>query len=129
MEVKEYLKKKWTPALLFTLREGNHTFTELMGKLSASPNTISDRLEEGQERGLVSQGLRPRKNAKSKIEYELTERGVRMAEALSPIEEEYWRLREETKEIRKRMRENRKEMNELVDGLDLRGKKGAEEDE
>lgn len=94
-EEKPILVRKGLLDVLLTLNGGRKTFAELKEVIRMSPTTILRRLRELQDRGWVDQGLSPVRGRKPRIDYVLTEDGLRLLKHCSSIVDRYVQLREE----------------------------------
>lgn len=66
--------KKWTILILRDLSAGTRRFNELLGSLTGiSPKTLSERLKELEESGVVRREVYP--EIPPRVEYSLTEKG------------------------------------------------------
>lgn len=66
--------KKWTVLILRDLRTGTKRFNELLNSLEGiSPKTLSERLKELEESGVVRRVVYP--EIPPRVEYSLTEKG------------------------------------------------------
>ncbi len=64
---------KWTLPILYNLLEGKKRFTELQTQLKVSPRTLSLRLSELEQHGIISRKVYP--VVPPKVEYTLTKKG------------------------------------------------------
>ena len=94
-EEKPILVRKGLLDVLLTLNGGRKTFADLKEVIRMSPTTILRRLRELQDRGWVDQGLLPVRGRKPRIDYVLTEDGLRLLKHCSSIVDRYVQLREE----------------------------------
>ena len=78
------LERRWTMATIYACSSGATRFNEFRQSLpDISPTTLSDRLEQLEEAGIVERHTvagRP-----PYTEYTLTDRGVRVAQALAAL--------------------------------------------
>ena len=78
------LERRWTLATIYACASGAARFNEFRQSLpGVSPTTLSDRLESLEEAGIIERRLVAGRPPHS--EYRLTDRGVRVAEALSGL--------------------------------------------
>jgi len=94
-EEKPILVRKGLLDVLLALNGGRKTFAELKEVIRTSPTTILRRLRELQDRAWVDQGLSPVRGRKPRIDYVLTEDGLRLLKQCSSIVGRYVELREE----------------------------------
>jgi DNA-binding HxlR family transcriptional regulator len=74
------LAKRWTPLVLFVLRDGPRRFSEIAGEIEfVSDRVLSERLKELEAEGLVDR--RVYAEVPARVEYELTSKG----RALEPV--------------------------------------------
>jgi DNA-binding HxlR family transcriptional regulator len=77
----QVLSPRWTSSLLIQLFCGKKRTTELLRSLPGlSAKTLSERLKRLQELGLVSRTVYP--EVPPRVEYELTEQGAQLLDAL-----------------------------------------------
>ncbi len=83
-EIAVVLERRWTMATIYACSSGASRFNEFRQSLpGVSPTTLSDRLEQLEEAGIVVRNTvagRP-----PHTEYVLTERGVRIARAVAGL--------------------------------------------
>mgnify|MGYP000306646024 CR=1 FL=1 len=81
------ISKKWALQIIATI--GNHNklrFGEIMKNIGTiSPKTLSDRLKELEEAGLVNREVFP--EIPPKVEYSLTRSGIELRNAIKPLME------------------------------------------
>jgi DNA-binding HxlR family transcriptional regulator len=81
------ISKKWALQIIATI--GNHKklrFGEIMKNLGAiSPKTLTDRLKELEEVGLINREVFP--EIPPRVEYSLTQNGVELRDAMRPLME------------------------------------------
>jgi DNA-binding HxlR family transcriptional regulator len=78
------LERRWTMATIYASASGAVRFNEFRQSLpGVSPTTLSDRLESLEEAGILERRLVPGRPPHS--EYELTPRGIRVADALTGL--------------------------------------------
>lgn len=81
-ETFKHLECKWYPEVLLELTRGASRYSEQeRALLRISPRTLSVRLSELKEKGIISLGKRDKNN----ISYELTEKGKELIELLNSI--------------------------------------------
>jgi DNA-binding HxlR family transcriptional regulator len=79
MALLDLLGRRWALRILWELRDGPLTFRELRARCDAmSPSVLNDRLAELRSAGVVELG---------DAGYELGPEGLRLAQALGPLEE------------------------------------------
>lgn len=68
------LAKRWTPLILFVLRDGPHRFSEIAGQIEfVSDRMLSERLKELEGEGLITREVFA--EVPVRVEYCLTEKG------------------------------------------------------
>ena len=78
------LERRWTMATIYACSSGASRFNEFRQSLpGVSPTTLSDRLEQLEEAGIVERHTVPGRPPHT--EYVLTERGVRVARAVAGL--------------------------------------------
>ena len=78
------LDGKWTMLVIRDLLDGTRRFGELRRSLAGiSPKTLTDRLRELEESGLVTRTMYA--EIPPRVEYDLTERGRRLSPVLSAL--------------------------------------------
>jgi len=93
-EEEPILVRKGLLDVLLALDGGKRTFVELKRAIRMSPTTILRRLHESQDSGWVIQSLSPAKGQKPRIDYMLTEDGLRLLKQCSSVIRRYIELRE-----------------------------------
>jgi DNA-binding HxlR family transcriptional regulator len=79
------LGQKWVPLIVYELRGGKRRFNDLAVQIGGcNSRTLRDRLESLEAVGVVSRTIVH--TMPPWVEYELTRRGVDLAEALTPLE-------------------------------------------
>lgn len=79
------LGQKWVARIVYELRGGKRRFNELAATVGGcNARTLRDRLKELEELGLVRRQLVS--ETPPWVEYELTEEGAALAEAMGPLE-------------------------------------------
>ena len=79
------LGQKWVPHIIYELLSGKRRFNELATAIGGcNSRTLRDRLKNLEELQVVSRNIV--ETMPPWVEYELTQRGVELAEALTPIE-------------------------------------------
>ena len=80
----DLLERRWTMATIYACSSGAARFNEFKQSLpGVSPTTLSERLEQLEQAGIVKRHLVPGRPPHT--EYELTERGQRIAAAVSGL--------------------------------------------
>jgi DNA-binding HxlR family transcriptional regulator len=100
--------------VLLALKEGRKTFGELKSILRMSPTTVLRRVRESQDHGWVEQGISPVRGQKPRIDYALTEDGLRLFMQCSSIVDRYVQLREELANLHRNAFETEKKMKMLL---------------
>lgn len=78
------LERRWTMATIYACSSGAARFNEFRQSLpGVSPTTLSERLEQLEEAGIVERRLVPGRPPHT--EYTLTPRGARLAEAVAGL--------------------------------------------
>jgi DNA-binding HxlR family transcriptional regulator len=78
------LERRWTMATIYACSSGAARFNEFKQSLpGVSPTTLSERLEQLEQAGIVERRLVPGRPPHT--EYELTERGRRIATAVAGL--------------------------------------------
>jgi DNA-binding HxlR family transcriptional regulator len=78
------LERRWTMATIYACSSGASSFNEFRQSLpGVSPTTLSDRLDQLEAAGIVERTLVPGRPPHT--EYALTERGRRVARAVSAL--------------------------------------------
>lgn len=87
MEVRDaagLLERRWTMATIYACSSGASRFNEFRQSLpGVSPTTLSERLEQLEQAGVVERSLVPGRPPHS--EYRLTPRGKRLAQAVAGL--------------------------------------------
>jgi DNA-binding HxlR family transcriptional regulator len=82
--VADLLERRWTLATIYACSSGAARFNEFRQSLpGVSPTTLSERLEQLEEAGIVERRLMPGRPPHS--EYRLTARGRRLATGVSAL--------------------------------------------
>jgi DNA-binding HxlR family transcriptional regulator len=80
------LGQKWVPHIIYTLMEGKRRFNELASTIGGcNSRTLRDRLRGLEELGIVSRRIVA--TMPPWVEYELTQKGRELGEALASIED------------------------------------------
>ncbi len=114
MDESEFLKRKGSIEILCELESGEKGFNELR-KLDISPSTLSSRLKEALDLGLVDQKLC--REERAKIKYYLTEKGKKVMRMVESIKKDYFRLKEEARRLEEEARRKREEIEKLLSFL------------
>ncbi|RLI77961.1 hypothetical protein DRP04_10645 [Archaeoglobales archaeon] len=114
MDESEFLKRKGSIEILCELESGEKGFTELKN-LDISPSTLSARLKEAMDLGLVDQKLC--REERAKIKYYLTEKGREVMKMVESIKKDYFRLKEEAKRLEEEAKKKRQEIEEILEKL------------
>jgi DNA-binding HxlR family transcriptional regulator len=78
------LERRWTMATIYACSSGAVRFNEFRQSLpGVSPTTLSDRLDQLEQAGIVERRLVPGRQPHT--EYTLTPRGARLAEAVAGL--------------------------------------------
>jgi DNA-binding HxlR family transcriptional regulator len=78
------LERRWTMATIYACSSGATRFNEFRQSLpGVSPTTLSDRLEQLEQAGIVERRLVPGRPPHT--EYTLTPRGARLAQAVAGL--------------------------------------------
>src|SRR3954469_11414050 len=83
-DVADLLERRWTMATIYACSSGAVRFNEFRQSLpGVSPTTLSDRLDQLEQAGIVERRLVPGRPPHT--EYTLTARGARLAEAVAGL--------------------------------------------
>jgi len=111
MDESEFLKRKGSIEILCELENGERGFNELKN-LDISPSTLSSRLKEAMNLGLVDQKLC--REERAKIKYYLTEKGREIIESVGSIKKDYFKLKEEVRKLEEELRKKKEKMKKLL---------------
>lgn len=115
MDITTYLDRTGTIPLLSVLDHEHKRFSELEGELLVSSSTLSNRLEEGREIGLVSASVVDAEEGGTKKVYHLTEGGetvyrqmtaLGIPQAYTKMVAFHEQVEEETEELKEWVQEN-----------------------
>ena len=113
MREEDFLRRKGSIEILCELEKNGKSFNEF--NLDISPNTLSSRLKEALELGLVEQ--RVCREERSKIKYYLTDKGKELLKTIKSIKDDYFRLKNDVKKLEEELKRKKKELEELVSSL------------
>lgn len=112
---KEFIKKAGAIEILYELENGEKTFGELR-KLSISSGTLSKRLKEGIELGLIKQETRREEGSlKPKVTYKLSEDVRELIKSIEHIWREYSKIREEIRRFKEEIRKREKDLEKMLE--------------
>lgn len=80
----ELFRAKWALSVLVVLEDRDHRFNELRRTIGAPANTMSDRLTELEDAGLVARTVQD--GSPPSVSYSLTPRGRRVVEIIDRID-------------------------------------------
>ena len=113
MKEDEFLRRKGSIEVLCELEEGGKSFNEF--RLDISPNTLSSRLKEALDLGLIEQRIC--REERTKVKYYLTDKGKELLKAIKSIKDNYFRLKEDVKRLEEEIKRKKKELEKLVSSL------------
>ncbi len=113
MKEEEFLRRKGSIEILCELEEGGKSFNEF--ELDISPNTLSSRLKEALDLGLIEQRIC--REDRTRVKYYLTDIGKELLKAIKPIKDNYFKLKEDIKRLEEEIRGKKKELEELISSI------------
>lgn len=82
----DLLGNKWTVAIVYSLLEGTKRFAELQTELTINPRTLSQRLKDLEEHGIITRQTYA--EVPPRVEYSLTKKGQSLSDIIKSME--YW---------------------------------------
>jgi len=117
MDEREFIKRAGAIEILCELSNGERSFGELK-ELGIASGTLSKRLKEAIELGLIRQEIRREKDSlKPKVVYQLTEEGRKFIKSIEHVKEEYLRIKREIERLRGEIKEKEKNLRKLFEEL------------
>lgn len=115
LDISEFILHKGAVSILFELGVADRSFNDLKDSdtVLISPNTISSRLDEAQDLGLLEKTVGDGEG-RSTIEYTLTGTGDRLLSQFEDVEEDYFNLKEEIADLKTEMHQKEKEIRSLL---------------
>ncbi len=113
MKEEEFLRRKGSIEILCELEEGGKSFNEF--ELDISPNTLSSRLKEALDLGLIEQRIC--REDRTRVKYYLTDMGKELLKAIKSIKDNYFKLKEDIKRLEEEIRRKKKELRELISSI------------
>jgi len=114
MKEGEFMRKKGSIEILCELEDGGKSFNEF--KLDISPNTLSSRLKEALDLGLIEQRIC--REGRTKVKYYLTDRGKELLKAIKSIKDNYFRLKEDVKRLEEEINKKKEEIKRKKEELE-----------
>ncbi|MFB6217032.1 MAG: winged helix-turn-helix transcriptional regulator, partial [Candidatus Aenigmatarchaeota archaeon] len=115
VEISDYILNKGAMGILFELGVEEKSFNQLKesSTVLVSPNTLSRRLTEGEDLGLIDRGINE-DGERAIITYRLTDMGETLVDQFEDVSDEYFELKEDIANLKEKRHKKEKELRQLL---------------